>query len=85
MVSIDRADPKIKYISLDEFISQCEAEKTRLYTLGDVLSPTPDIKQCRLGDEKFNAAMKLADRLKENAVLVDESDSGDTFQIIFGQ
>ena len=85
IVSIDRAHPEIQHISLDEFLSQCESEKIRLYTLGNVLSPTPDIKQCRLGDVKFDAAMILAERLKENAVLVDSRDSGDTFQIKFGQ
>jgi len=85
MVSLERCDPNIKYILLDEFISQCEAEKTRVFTLGEVLSPTPDIKQCRLGEDKFNAARKLADLLKKNAVRVDESDSGDTYQIKFGQ
>ena len=58
-------------------------EKINLYVMEDVLSPTPAIKQCRDGEEKFKYATELANRLKENAVLVNSDEMGETFRIEF--
>ena len=82
-VKIGRGRPDIQSISLDDFIRECEMEKINLYVMEDVLSPTPAIKQCRDGEEKFKFATELANRLKENAVLVNSDEMGETFRIEF--
>lgn len=80
-VKIGRGRPDIQSFSLDDFLHECETKKISLYVLDEVLSPTPDIKQCRNGEEKFKSATELATRLKPNAVLVDSNSSSETFQI----
>ena len=82
-VKIGRGRPDIQSFSLDDFFNECKTKNINLYALGDSLSPTPDIKQCRNGEEKFEVATRLAARLKPNAVVVDSNSSGDTFQITF--
>ena len=84
-VKIGRGRPEIQSFSLDDFLHECETKEINLYVLDDVLSPTEDIKQCRNGEEKFEAATKLATRLEANAVLVDSNRSGETFQIKLAQ
>jgi len=80
-VTIDRSHPGIHTIPLDEFLAKYGTEQHRLFVTDDVLSPDPQIKSCRSGEEKFDAAMELADRLEAHAVLVDSGTFGETFQI----
>jgi len=80
-VMIDRSHPEIHTVSVDEFLAEQSADQRRLFVMDDVLSPSPQIKSCRSGEEKFEAATKLAERLKSQAVLVDSGVFGETFQI----
>lgn len=80
-IKIGRGRPEIRSLSIEDFLAECKTEKINLYVLEDVLSPTPDIKQCREGEEKFDAAVELANRLKPNAELIDSNSLGDTYQI----
>jgi len=80
-VMIDRSHPEIHTVSVDEFLAEQSADQRRLFVMDDVLSPSPQIKSCRSGEEKFEAATALADRLKSHAVLVDSGTLGKTFQI----
>jgi len=68
-VVFKRSHPEIYFISLDEFMDKYGKEQHRLFVLDDVLTPSPQIKSCRYGEEKYSAALELASRLKENAVL----------------
>ena len=80
-VTISRSHPAIHNIPLDEFLSKYGTDQHRLFVMDDVLSPSPQIKSCRSGEEKFDAAMKLADRIKAHAVLVNSGTFGETYQI----
>lgn len=80
-VVFKRSHPEIYFISLDEFMDKYGKEQHRLFVLDDVLTPSPQIKSCRYGEEKYSAALELASRLKENAVLVDSGKFGETYQI----
>ena len=82
-VTLFRSHPDIHSIPLDDFLEGCKNGDFRLFVGDDVLSPDPDIKQCRGGEVKFADAMKLAERLKDHATLVDSSDDGDVYQIRF--
>ncbi len=82
-VTIARSHPEIHSVSLDEFLAKHATGQGKLYVLDDVLTPPPEIKSCRSGQEKFDAAMALADRIKANAVLVDSGTFGKTYQIKF--
>jgi len=76
-----RSSPDIEHISVDEFIDKFGTEEHRLFALDDVLTPSPEIKSCRYGEAKYAAAEELANRLKENAILVNSGTFGDTYQI----
>ena len=80
-VTIDRSHPRIHTLPLDAFLAEHTTEQHRLFVMDDVLFPSPQIKSCRSGEEKFEAATALADRLKAHAVLVDSGTLGKTFQI----
>ena len=86
-VTLFRSHPDIHSVPIDDFLDNCKSGKLRLFVLEDVLSPDPDIKQCRNGEMRFAAAQKLADRLKAEgqAVLVDSNDFGETYQIRFDE
>ena len=80
-VTIARSTPQIQVMPLEEFLSTFNCTTNRLFVLDNVLSPGPQIKECRNGLEKYESAVKLADRLKENVVLVDEGRFGKTYQV----
>lgn len=80
-VTIARSHPGIHTVSLDEFLAKYGTDQHRLFVMDDVLSPSPQIKSCKSGEEKFDAATELANRLEANAVLVDSGAFGKTFQI----
>jgi hypothetical protein len=80
-VTIDRSHPGIHTVGLDEFLANNGTDQHRLFVMDDVLSPSPQIKSCRSGEGKFEAATELADRLEARAVLVDSGTFGKTFQI----
>ena len=82
-VTIARSHPEIHSVSLDEFLTKHAADQRRLFVMDDVLAPPPQIKSCRSGEEKFEAATAMAVRLKSNAVLVDSGAFGETYQIKF--
>ena len=81
-ITISRSHPKIHAISVDEFLTNHKKGKFRLFVLDDVLSPPDEIKSCRSGEEKFEAASKLANRIGENAVVANSDAFGTTFQIM---
>ena len=81
-ITISRSHPKIQSIPLDEFLTGHQKDKFRLFVLDDVLSPPDEIKSCRSGEEKFEAASKLANRIGKNAVEVNSDAFGTTFQIM---
>ena len=80
-ITIARSHPEIYSITIDEFIANHKKDKFRLFVLEDVLSPPTEIKACRYGEQRFEAALKLAQRLEKNAVLVNSDAFGKTFQI----
>ena len=47
----------------------------------DVLTPNEQIRSCRCGEEKYAAAAKMAEMIRERAVLVDSGTFGKTYQI----
>ena len=81
LVTIARGTPQIHIMPLDEFLTAFDTTTNRLFVLDDVLSPDPQIKQCRKGLKKYDSAVKLADRLKEKVVLVNEGRFGKTYQV----
>ena len=81
-ITISRSHPSIHSVTVDEFLTRHKNDKFRLFVLDDVLSPPEEIKSCRSGEAKFEAATELADRISENAVLVNSDDFGSTFQIM---
>jgi hypothetical protein len=80
-VTLNRSHPDIHSISLDSFLEKYGTDEHRLFVMGDVLKPSEQIKSCRLGEEKYAAAMKLANRLSQHAVLVNSGKFGETYQV----
>ena len=82
-ITIDRSHPEISCIPLDDFIEQHASGSGagRLFVLDSTLTPSPQIRSCRDGEKKYAAAIKLAERLKDHAVLVYSSDFGKTYEI----
>ena len=80
-ITFNRSHPSIYCISLDDFLADYSKGDKRLFAMGDTLTPDPQIKSCRLGEEKFAAAEKLAALLKKNAELVNTNKFGKTYQI----
>ena len=70
LITFDRSHPEIHSIPLDEFVNKYGTSQHRLFTLDSVLTPSPQISSCRSGEEKYAAAIILAERLKKNAVMV---------------
>lgn len=85
-VTLFRSHPDIHSVSLDDFVGDCKSGDFRLFVMDDLLSPDPDIRQCRDGEVKFAAAQKLADRLRAEgrAILMDANEFGEVYQIRFG-
>ena len=84
-VMIARCHPNISTVPVDDFLQQAQSGNFRLFVLDDIISPAPDIKQCRSGEEKFAAAEALGKRLVGKAELVDTSDFGKVFEIRFSE
>lgn len=80
-ITISRSHPAIRSTTIDEFIDQHNQDKFRLFVMDDVLSPPEEIKSCRYGEERYEAALKLANRLKANAVLANSDEFGKSFEI----
>lgn len=80
-ITISRSHPDIHSITVDEFIASHKKDGFRLFVMDDVLKPPTEIKSCRYGEARFDAALELANRLNENAVLTDSGAFGKTFQI----
>ena len=80
-VTFDRSHPEINCVPLDDFIDQYVSGPHRLFVLDSTLNPSPQIQSCREGEEKYAAAVKLADQLKDHAVLVDSTEFGKTYEI----
>ena len=80
-ITFKRSHPDIHCISLDAFLRDYRKGDKRLFAMGDTLTPDPKIKSCRLGEEKFAAAEKLAVLLSKNAKLVNTGRFGKTYQI----
>jgi len=80
-VTIYRSHPEIYSTTVDEFLASHKKDKFKLFVMDDVLSPPTEIKACRLGEAKFDAALNLANRLTENAVLINSGVLGQTFEI----
>ncbi len=84
-VMIARCHPDISTVPVDDFLEQAQSGEFRLFVLDDIISPTPDIKQCRSGEEKFAAAEALGKRLVDKAELVDASAFGKVYEIRFSK
>ena len=56
-------------------------DRFRLFVMNDVLSPPTEIKSCRYGEARFEAAVGLANRIQQDAVLVNSGVFGKTYQI----
>ena len=80
-ITFHRSHPEIYCISLDEFLGDYSKGDKRLFAMGDTLKPDPQIRSCRLGEEKFAAAENLAALLRKNAELVNTNKFGETYQI----
>ena len=80
-VTFNHSHPDIDSITVDEFVEKYNSGELRLFALDDFLAPSPEIKSCRYGEAKFAAAENLANRLKDDAVLVNSGTFGATYQI----
>ena len=80
-VTLARSHPDIERIPLDDFLAQHATSQHKLYVMCDVLSPPEQIRSCRSGEQKYEAAIMLADLIREHAVLVDSGTFGKTYQI----
>ena len=80
-IIIFRSHPEIRSVSIDEFMASHKKDKFRLFVMDDVLSPPTEIKSCRYGEARFEAALGLAKRLNQDAVLVNSDAFGKTYQI----
>ena len=80
-ITFDRSHPEISCIPLDDFIDQYVLGPHKLFVMDSTLTPSPQIRSCRHGEAKYAAAIKLADKLKDHAVLVNSSEFGDTYEI----
>ena len=80
-ITFDRAHPEISSMPLEDFIDQYVLGPHRLFVMDSTLDPSPQIRSCRYGEEKYAAAIMLADQLKEHAVLVSSDDFGKTYEI----
>ena len=81
-VVMHRSTPGIQTVSIEDFFNKHQQGK--LFVMGDVLSPTNEIIECRDGEQKFKAATELAKRLIDQSVLVNDHSYGKTFQIELG-
>ena len=80
-VTLDRSHPEITSMPLEEFLAEFGTPQRKLYVMCDVLTPNEQIRSCRCGEEKYAAAAKMADMIRERAVLVDSGTFGKTYQI----
>ena len=80
-VTIARSTPQIQVMPLEEFFTTFEHTTNKLFVFDDVLSPGSQIKECRNGLVKYESAVKLAERLKEKVILVNEGRFGKTYQV----
>ena len=80
-VTLDRSHPEITSMPLEEFLAEFGTSQRKLYVMCDVLTPNEQIRSCRCGEEKYAAAAKMADMIRERAVLVDSGTFGKTYQI----
>ena len=80
-ITISRSHQEIHSVSIDEFMVSHKKDKFRLFVMDDVLSPPTEIKSCRYGEARFEAAVGLANRIQQDAVLVNSGVFGKTYQI----
>ena len=80
-ITFDRSHPEISSIPLDEFIEQYVAGPRKLFVLDSTLDPSPQIRSCRQGEEKYIAAKKLAAHLKDHVVLLNSDEFGKTYEV----
>ena len=80
-ITFNRSHPDIYCIPLNDFLNDYSKGENRLFAMSDTLTPDPQIRSCRLGEEKFAAAEKLAVPLRKNVELVNTNKFGKTYQI----
>ena len=80
-ITFNRSHPDIYCIPLNDFLNDYSKGENRLFAMSDTLTPDPQIRSCRLGEEKFAAAEKLAVLLRKNVELVNTNKFGKTYQI----
>ena len=80
-VVLHRSSPQITMEPLEDFLQRHQQGDRRLFTMGDVLSPDPKIKECKEGERKLKHGLILAERLKGHETLVNTQAYGKTFEL----